>query len=87
MTLTYAHQVRPESDPLPFELRQAEVRVKVWPPDYEIDFCDTYQVVDASGKALSDAEINIETALQLQEIGASLNTEATFKGQMAKLQR
>ena len=60
MKLPYAHQVRPESDPLPFELRQAEVTLRLFPPD-EIDLVETYQVI-WQNRPISDAEINVETA-------------------------
>lgn len=54
MKLTYAHQVRhEESCEKPFELRQAEVALKVFPPD-DIDDIETYQVIH-NGKSISEA--------------------------------
>lgn len=65
MKITYAHQVRPDVSRLPFELREVEVNVKVWPPD-DIDPNGAYQII-LNGKPISDAEEHLKDAIGLAE--------------------
>lgn len=61
--IEYAHLVKPESEPLPFELRTVPIQWRIFPPDFEIDDCTTYQVRSIGGTALSAAEPLPEQAL------------------------
>lgn len=53
MKIQYAHLIKNEREPLPFELRTIDVSVRRFPPD-EIDETETFQIM-RGGKAISDA--------------------------------
>lgn len=61
-SVEYAHLVKRESEPLPFELRTVPINWRIFPAD-DIDPVENYQVISLGGTALSDSEADPNQAL------------------------